>query len=236
MSEPVRFLLNGERVEVAGLSPQTTLLEYLRDERRLTGTKEGCAEGDCGACTVVLAERAGEALAWKPINACIRLLPSRRRQGGLHRREPEVRPRRIASGAAGARRVSCVAMRILHARLRDEPVRPLQDGERAVARRDPRRAVGQPLPLHRLSADRRCRAADVRAAACLRMARSRRRGRRQPDRHGGRRAARRTISHAGARRRIRIRACRPPLVGAAHASRRSRTRAALGRTRTSSPG
>lgn len=76
MSEPVRFLLNGERVEVAGLSPQTTLLEYLRDERRLTGTKEGCAEGDCGACTVVVAERAGEALAWKPINACIRLLPS----------------------------------------------------------------------------------------------------------------------------------------------------------------
>ena len=76
MSEPVRFLLNGERVEVAGLSPQTTLLEYLRDERRLTGTKEGCAEGDCGACTVVLVERAGEALAWKPINACIRLLPS----------------------------------------------------------------------------------------------------------------------------------------------------------------
>ena len=46
MSEPVRFLLNGERVDVAGLSPQTTLLEFLRDERRLTGTKEGCAEGD----------------------------------------------------------------------------------------------------------------------------------------------------------------------------------------------
>ena len=53
MSEPVRFLLNGERVDVAGLPPQTTLLEFLRDERRLTGTKEGCAEGDCGACTVV---------------------------------------------------------------------------------------------------------------------------------------------------------------------------------------
>jgi xanthine dehydrogenase small subunit len=76
MSEPIRFLLNGKRVDVAGLSPQTTLLEYLRDERRLTGTKEGCAEGDCGACTVVIAERAGNGVAWKPINACIRLLPS----------------------------------------------------------------------------------------------------------------------------------------------------------------
>ena len=76
MSEAIRFLLNGERVDAAGVSPQTTLLEYLRDERQLTGTKEGCAEGDCGACTVVLAERAGASLGWKAINACIRLLPS----------------------------------------------------------------------------------------------------------------------------------------------------------------
>ena len=76
MSEPVRFLLNGQRIDVGGLSPQTTLLEYLREVRRLTGTKEGCAEGDCGACTVVLAEPAGDRLTWKPVNACIRLLPS----------------------------------------------------------------------------------------------------------------------------------------------------------------
>ena len=76
MSEPIRFLLNGERVDVAGLPPQTTLLEFLRDERRLTGTKEGCAEGDCGACTVVIAERKDGRVDWKPINACIRFLPS----------------------------------------------------------------------------------------------------------------------------------------------------------------
>ena len=73
----LRFLLNGDIVEVTTAPAQTTLLEYLRDERRLTGTKEGCAEGDCGACTVVLAEPDGASgLAWKPVNACIRLLPS----------------------------------------------------------------------------------------------------------------------------------------------------------------
>ena len=75
---PIRFLLNGEPVAVEGVAPQTTLLEFLRDHRRLTGAKEGCAEGDCGACTVVLAQRVEGAsrLDWKPVNACIRLLPS----------------------------------------------------------------------------------------------------------------------------------------------------------------
>jgi xanthine dehydrogenase small subunit len=76
VSQPIRFLLNGAPVEVTGLAPQTMLLEYLRESRGLTGTKEGCAEGDCGACTVVVAERRGDRLAWQPINACIRALPS----------------------------------------------------------------------------------------------------------------------------------------------------------------
>jgi len=78
VATPIRFLLNGEPVAVEGVAPQITLLEFLREERRLTGTKEGCAEGDCGACTVVLAEIAdGPArLDWKAVNACIRLLPS----------------------------------------------------------------------------------------------------------------------------------------------------------------
>lgn len=66
----VRFSLNGETVEVdAPLA--TTLLDWLRTERGLTGTKEGCNEGDCGACTVMVTDEDGA----KALNACILLLP-----------------------------------------------------------------------------------------------------------------------------------------------------------------
>ena len=67
----ITFLLNGESVHLANVAPTVTLLDWLRETRGLTGTKEGCNEGDCGACTVMVTE-AGKARA---LNACILFLP-----------------------------------------------------------------------------------------------------------------------------------------------------------------
>jgi xanthine dehydrogenase small subunit len=75
MSE-LRFHLNDELVVDPDTRPTTTLLEYLRERRRLTGTKEGCAEGDCGACSVaVLDPDAPGGPRWRAVNACLVLLP-----------------------------------------------------------------------------------------------------------------------------------------------------------------
>ena len=71
----VRFLLDAEVIEVEDPDPTGTVLDYLRYTLRRTGTKEGCAEGDCGACTILLGELDGDAVAWRAVNACILFLP-----------------------------------------------------------------------------------------------------------------------------------------------------------------
>ncbi|MGD9915440.1 MAG: xanthine dehydrogenase small subunit [Rhizobiaceae bacterium] len=72
----LRFLLNGQPVELADVKPDETLLDFLRLRRSLKGTKEGCAEGDCGACTVLVGRLSAGALIYETVNACIRFLGS----------------------------------------------------------------------------------------------------------------------------------------------------------------
>lgn len=67
----IQFLLNDRLQQETALPPDTTVLQYLRRNAGRCGTKEGCASGDCGACTVVLAEPQGDTLRYTPINACL---------------------------------------------------------------------------------------------------------------------------------------------------------------------
>ncbi len=94
----VRFVLDGAIIEAAGEHHTTTVLDYVREQLQRSGTKEGCAEGDCGACVVLVGEldAAGTAINYVPVNSCLQLLPTlagkslktveslRRGDGSLH--------------------------------------------------------------------------------------------------------------------------------------------------------
>ncbi|NBN62173.1 xanthine dehydrogenase small subunit [Pannonibacter tanglangensis] len=74
MRDTLRFLRAGRIVELGDVGPMDTVLDYLRLTERATGTKEGCGEGDCGACTVALGRLVDGKLVYQPVNACIQLL------------------------------------------------------------------------------------------------------------------------------------------------------------------
>ncbi|AGU51105.1 xanthine dehydrogenase, small subunit [Variovorax paradoxus B4] len=83
-TQPVRFFHRGRIVDVSGVHPTRSVLDWLREDAHCTGTKEGCNEGDCGACTVVIGELASDAnapgtvggLQLQTVNACIQFLPA----------------------------------------------------------------------------------------------------------------------------------------------------------------
>lgn len=99
-TEALRFLLGDELRELRDFDPTMTVLQYLRNEAGRCGTKEGCAEGDCGACSVVVAERTGgNKLSYRAVNACIQFLPT------LHGKQlitvEDLKERSDAEGGAG---------------------------------------------------------------------------------------------------------------------------------------
>ena len=97
-SNTVRFVLDGAIIEASGEHHTTSVLDYLREQLHRSGTKEGCAEGDCGACVVLLGEldESGAAVNYLPVNSCLQLVPTlagksvktieslRRADGSLH--------------------------------------------------------------------------------------------------------------------------------------------------------
>jgi xanthine dehydrogenase small subunit len=96
VSDSINFMLGRQARELSGFPPTMTVLEYLRGEERRCGTKEGCAEGDCGACTVVVGELDNGRVRYRAVNSCIQFLPTlhgkqlitvedlRREDGQLH--------------------------------------------------------------------------------------------------------------------------------------------------------
>jgi len=76
MSTPIRFFYRGAVQEVSNVSPTQTVLQHLREDLHCTGTKEGCAEGDCGACTVVIGSLENGQLEMKAVNSCIQFTPT----------------------------------------------------------------------------------------------------------------------------------------------------------------
>ena len=161
-SDPIRFVLDGEIHVVDGVAPTKSVLNFLREDLGRTGTKEGCAEGDCGACTVVLGELDDDRVRFRAVNSCIQFVPTldgkelitveslKGADGSLH----PVQQALVACHGSQCGFCTPGFVMSLFALYKTR-----QD---ALACGNQRCARGQPVPLHGLSADRRRRREDVR--------------------------------------------------------------------------
>ena len=167
MSEPIRFYYQGKVHQLSGVAPTRTVLQHLREDLHCTGTKEGCAEGDCGACTVVIGSLENGELALKAVNSCIQFAATldgkalfsvedmQQPDGALH---PVQQAMVECHGSQCGFCTPGFVMSLWGMYLK-------QDGSAAEPLPDRRRAVRQPVPLHRLQADHRRRAPHGRTAA-----------------------------------------------------------------------
>ena len=76
VSNTIQFIFENKVYKIKNADTNKTILNYVRDDLKKTGTKEGCAEGGCGACTIVLGELSNNRLIYKAINSCISFLPT----------------------------------------------------------------------------------------------------------------------------------------------------------------
>ena len=182
------FRFRGRTVALDRFAPRTTLLDWLREEAGAKGTKEGCGEGDCGACTVVLSRLQPDgALSYEPVNACILLL------GQVDGAEVLT----VEDLADGQRLHPVQQAMVDHHGSQCGFCTPgivmslfalYHQREAATYAERVRRARRQSLPLHRLSADHRRGAGDLRRQAGRPLRRNDRRARRGAG--GARRRAR----------------------------------------------
>ena len=75
VSDTIKYIYNNKILKIKNPNPNQTILDFIRSDLKKTGTKEGCAEGGCGACTIVLGELKNQKLIYKSINSCISFLP-----------------------------------------------------------------------------------------------------------------------------------------------------------------
>ncbi len=117
ISSSVKFLLNDKILEIKNPDPNQTILNYIRTELKKTGTKEGCSEGGCGACTIVLGELVSDKIKYSSINSCISFVPSLNGKQLLIVEDLVSKEGKLPSSSRSDGKISWITMWILYSRI-----------------------------------------------------------------------------------------------------------------------